>query len=74
MSDRTTSFMHTVHKTEVIVFADMIIGVFYFIGFKSTTLMGAGGSPIPVEGTVEEAIEKLKQARAQSCDAVVKEA
>lgn len=59
-------FVNPLTKQDVFVFADMVFGVTFMVTQACTVLTGPGGAAIPVDCTVEEAIKKILDSRANS--------
>ncbi len=56
-------FITVPHKTEAILFVDACLGVITLPQARTNAVIVKGGGTVPVEGTVEEILNKLKSAR-----------
>lgn len=59
----TAKFTHTTYQTEVEVWPENVMAVFYLPTMKSIVLVGPGSTAIPVVGTQEEIVKKLTAAK-----------
>jgi hypothetical protein len=62
----TVSFKEPTAGRDVVIFVNQVVAVTVMPNFKSTVVIGPGSTAIPVTGTVEEVVEKIKQAKAMS--------
>ncbi len=56
-------FIHSNLKTEVNVFAELVIAVYYLSSNQTTAILGNAGALIPVEGTVEQVTKAIETAK-----------
>ncbi len=60
---KSVKFTHTQFKTEVILYVEKVIGVFFAPTANSVVVLGDGGAAVPVEGTIEEVDKKIQDAK-----------
>jgi hypothetical protein len=56
-------FTNSATKQPMTIYANLVFGVTYLPTTKTTALISIGGQLVPVEGTPEEAKEKIRAAK-----------
>jgi hypothetical protein len=68
----TVTLMQTKWRQPITFFTEHIFAVTYLPEMKSVVVVGPGNAHQPVEGTLEEVVESIKQAKLKGNDAPIK--